>query len=165
MEFEKLDEAIDYIYKKATDLTIESMNNGFGGPFGAGILKKENDKYKLITIKSNEVLKTNDPSMHAEVNAIRDACHKLNTYDLSDCILVSTSKSCPMCLSLSVWANIKEIYYSSNYDLASKSGFRDDKILEYLKGNNEIINEVNVKSSNCDILFDIWNNLNDKKMY
>ena len=87
------------------------MNNQEGGPFGAVII----DKNKTIIAKAhNQVLKTNDPTAHAEILAIRMACKKLNTKNLSDCIIYSTCEPCPMCLSAIIWANIKKVYYGSN---------------------------------------------------
>ena len=116
----------------------EVANNGMianeGGPFGAVITDKERN---IISTGNNQVLKNNDPTAHAEIIAIRRACEKLKTYDLSDCILYTSCEPCPMCLSAIIWSNIKEIYYACTRDDAAKIGFRDDLIYEYLKGNNQ----------------------------
>lgn len=102
-----------------------------GGPFGVVITDQEG---KIIAEGNNQVLKTKDPTAHAEIVAIREACQKLNTYDLSNCILYSSCEPCPMCLSAIIWSNIKTVYYGCSKEDAGKIGFRDDKIYEYLKG-------------------------------
>ena len=78
-----------------------------------------------------------DPTAHAEVTAIREACKKLKTYDLSNYILYASSEPCPMCLSAIIWANIKEVYYGCTKEDAGKIGFRDDIIYKYLEGKNK----------------------------
>ena len=84
----------------------KTMKANIGGPFGAVIVKDG----EVISIASNTVLKSKDPTAHAEVNAIRKACAKLGTYDLSGCVLYATGYPCPMCLGAIIWANIKTIY-------------------------------------------------------
>ena len=126
------------------------MNNQEGGPFGAVII----DKNKTIIAKAhNQVLKTNDPTAHAEILAIRMACKKLTTKNLSDCIIYSTCEPCPMCLSAIIWANIKKVYYGSNRKDASKAGFKDDDIYEYLSGNNQLLEKIEINNKNCKDLF------------
>ena len=111
----------------------EGINRGEGGPFGAVIIDKEGH---IISNGNNQVIKNNDPTAHAEIVAIREACKKLNTYDLSDYILYTSCEPCPMCLSAIIWANIKEVYYGCTKEDAGEIGFRDDMIYDYLKGNN-----------------------------
>ena len=111
----------------------EGINRGEGGPFGAVIIDKEGN---IISNGNNQVIKNNDPTAHAEIVAIREACKKLNTYDLSDYILYTSCEPCPMCLSAIIWANIKEVYYGCTKEDAGEIGFRDDMIYDYLKGNN-----------------------------
>lgn len=115
----------------------EAENGSFqndGGPFGSVITDKAGN---IIATGHNQVLKNNDPTAHAEVMAIRNACSKLNTYDLSGYILYTSCEPCPMCLSAIIWSNIKEIYYACTREDAAKIGFRDDLIYEYLKGNKK----------------------------
>ena len=83
------------IMRLGIDKARETMNKNYGGPFGAVIIKDD----KVIAISSNTVLRDNDPTAHAEINAIREACKKLETYDLKDCTLYTTAYPCPMCLS------------------------------------------------------------------
>ena len=120
--------------KIAKENADKGIENKEGGPFGAVITDKEG---KIISNGNNKVIKNNDPTAHAEVVAIRDACKKLNTYDLSEYILYTSCEPCPMCLSAIIWANIKEVYYGCTKEDAGNIGFRDDIIYDYLKGNNK----------------------------
>ena len=117
------------IMKLAIDKARDTMMKDYGGPFGAVIVKDD----KIISVASNTTLKDKDPTAHAEINAIRDACKKLNTYDLKDCILYVTGYPCPMCISAIIWANIKEVYYGTTLKDAEEVGFRDDFIYKFIK--------------------------------
>ena len=121
--------------KEAIDEARRTMNLNYGGPFGAMIVKDN----KIIVVASNTVLKDNDPTAHAEINAIRKASKVLNTYDLSGYTLYTTGYPCPMCLSAIIWSNIKEVYYGTNLEDAAKIGFRDEFIYDYIKGKNKDI--------------------------
>ena len=100
----------DVIMKKAIERARETMNKNWGGPFGAAVIDSDGN---IVAVSSNSVLKDNDPTAHAEVNAIREACKKLGTYDLSGCILYATGYPCPMCLSAIIWANVSKVYFGS----------------------------------------------------
>ena len=108
----------------------KTMKLNIGGPFGAVITKGE----EVIAVSSNHVLANNDPTAHAEVMAIREACSKLGTYDLSECELYATSEPCPMCMSAIIWANIKKVYYCGSVHDAEEIGFRDDHIYKFIQG-------------------------------
>ncbi len=140
------------IMKLGIDKARETMNKNYGGPFGAVIVKDG----EVISVSSNTVLKDNDPTAHAEINAIREAGKKLETYDLSNCILYATGYPCPMCLSAIIWANIKEVYYGTNLEDAKEIGFRDDFIYEFIKNNNvgKILNLSKLDREECLKLFD-----------
>lgn len=128
------------------------MRIGEGGPFGAVITDMEGN---VISVENNKVLINKDPTAHAEVVAIRNACKKLNTYNLSSYILYTSCQPCPMCLSAIIWSNIKEVYYACTKEDAAEIGFRDDAIYSYLKGNNaDIINLRQVDRDECIELFD-----------
>ena len=129
------------ILELAADYAHTTMDLGHGGPFGAAIVKDG----KIITVDSNSVLKDNDPTAHAEVNAIRHACKLLGTYDLTGCELYTTSQPCPMCMSAIIWANIKLVHNSALYEDAEKIGFRDQFILDYLKSDTKDSNIVKMK--------------------
>ncbi len=143
------------IAKKAAEngLTLDE-----GGPFGAVIVDKSGN---IISVESNQVLKNNDPTAHAEIMAIRKACEKLNTYDLSDCILYTSCEPCPMCLSAAIWANIKNIYYACTREDAASIGFRDDFIYEYLNGKNK--DAVALHQIDRDKCIDVFKKYRDEK--
>ena len=88
-------------------------------------------KWWIIGRGSNNVLTNNDPTAHAEIMAIRDACKNINSYDLSGCELYTSCYPCPMCLSAIIWANIKIVYYGNTKEDATEIGFRDDFIYDY----------------------------------
>ena len=113
--------------KMAREQAEKGMKSNEGGPFGAVITDKDGN---IISVANNQVLKNNDPTAHAEVQAIREACKKLNTHDLSGYILYTSCEPCPMCLSAIIWANIKEVYYACTREDAGEIGFRDDAIYE-----------------------------------
>lgn len=125
----------------ANNLAKENLNTKVGGPFGACVVKNG----EIIGKGSNHVLSNNDPTAHAEIMAIRDACNYLNSYDLSDCELYTSCYPCPMCLSAIIWANIKTVYYGNTKEDAENIGFRDDFIYEFIKNidNNRDTLELN----------------------
>ena len=110
--------------KIANDLALDNLKTNVGGPFGAVVVKNN----QVVGKGSNHVLKNNDPTAHAEVTAIRDACQFLNTYDLSGCVLYTTCFPCPMCMSAIIWANIQNVYYGNTREDANNIGFKDDII-------------------------------------
>lgn len=114
--------------KIAKELASNNLETNAGGPFGACIVKDGN----IIGKGSNRVLSNNDPTAHAEIIAIREACKNLKTYDLSDCELYTTCYPCPMCLSAIIWSNMKTVYYGNTKEDAKDIGFRDDYIYEYI---------------------------------
>ena len=116
--------------KRAIQLSIESVNKG-GGPFGCIIVKDE----KIVSEGSNKVTSTNDPTAHGEIVAIREACKKINNFNLNGCELYSTCEPCPMCLSAIYWARIDEIYYANTRDDARKIDFDDSLIYLELQKN------------------------------
>ena len=118
------------IMEKAVEEARRTMTEGLGGPFGAAIIDPEGKIY----IASNTVIGSQDPTAHAEVNAIRKACSEKGTHDLSGCVLYTTCYPCPMCLSSAIWANIKEIHYGAEPQDAAYIGFRDDYIYDFIKG-------------------------------
>ena len=113
----------------AKDLANQNLKTNAGGPFGACIVKEG----KIIGKGSNHVLANNDPTAHAEIMAIRDACRNINSYDLSDCELYTSCYPCPMCLSAIIWANIKKVYYGNTKEDAADIGFRDDFIYDFIE--------------------------------
>lgn len=125
----------------ADELSKQNLLTNAGGPFGAVVVKNG----VVVGVGNNQVLKNNDPTAHAEVTAIRDACKNLNTYDLTDCELYTSCYPCPMCLSAIIWANIKTVYYGNTKEDAADVGFRDDMIYK-------LIQNMSDKNSTSDIL-------------
>lgn len=139
-----------------------TMTENRGGPFGAVITDM---KGNVISVASNLVLESHDPTAHAEIMAIRIASKKLGTHDLSGCILYATGYPCPMCLSAIIWANIKKVYYATNLEEAEEIGFRDDFIYDYLKGDNtEILDIENICHDEAIELFNEYKEMN-KEIY
>lgn len=150
--------------QKAIEESKVNLSNDYknGGPFGAVIVKDG----EIISSAHNTVIESNDPTAHAEVNAIRKACKKLNTHDLTGCVLYTSAEPCPMCLSAIIWSNIKIVYYANTKKDADEIGFRDDMIYEYLKGNNELLIEVRrIESEEALEVFKKFKQLSDKTMY
>ena len=112
-----MDKFMELAYKEA----LNGLSKKRGGPFGAVIVKDG----KVIAKGHNQVLLKNDPTAHAEVVAIRKACKKLKTVDLSDCTLYASSKPCPMCIGVIQWSRIKNVKYSGGYDDTKKLNFDD----------------------------------------
>ena len=115
--------------KVAMELSEDNLKTGVGGPFGACVVKDG----KIIGEGSNNVLCNNDPTAHAEIVAIREACKSIKSYDLSGCDLYTTCYPCPMCLSAIIWSNIKKVYYGNTSEDAMEIGFRDQFIYDYIK--------------------------------
>ncbi len=118
------------IIEKAILEAQTTMRANIGGPFGAAIIDQDGS---ILSVSSNRVLGDHDPTAHAEVNAIREACKSKNTHDLSGCSLYTTAYPCPMCLAAIIWANIKTVYYGCTAQDADAIGFRDDFIYNFIK--------------------------------
>ncbi len=117
------------IIKLASLEADKTMTAGIGGPFGACVVKDG----EVISVASNTVLGDHDPTAHAEVNAIRKACKKMDTHDLSGCEIYATGSPCPMCMSAIIWANIKKVYISGLPEDADAIGFRDKFMYEFIE--------------------------------
>ena len=113
--------------REAIRLANESVERG-GGPFGAVIVKNG----EIVAGSSNSVTLDNDPTAHAEVNTIRQACRKLGTFDLSGCVIYTSCEPCPMCIGAIYWARISRIYYGNTRKDARDIQFADDFIYEEL---------------------------------
>lgn len=115
----------EQLMRRAIALSIESVNSG-GGPFGAVIARNG----EIVAEGSNNVTLHHDPTAHAEVSAIREACRKLDTFDLSGCDIYTSCEPCPMCLGAIYWAHIDKIYYANDRRDAADIGFDDDFIYQ-----------------------------------
>ena len=112
----------------AADIAEKNIDRG-GGPFGAVIVRDG----EVVATGANTVTVTNDPTAHAEVNAIREACRKLGTFSLRDCIVYSSCEPCPMCLSALYWAGVKRIYFGNTKEDADAINFSDGFIYRELE--------------------------------
>ncbi len=108
--------------REAIRISVAKMRAGCGGPFGAVVVRKG----KIVGRGWNQVTSTNDPTAHAEVTAIRDACKKLKTFQLDDCELYTSCEPCPMCLSAIYWARFKKVFYGNTRKDAARIEFDDD---------------------------------------
>ena len=139
--------------KLAIDQAKRTMSEGIGGPFGAAIVDSAGE---VIAVSSNRVLGDHDPTAHAEIMAIREACKVLGTHDLSGCIMYATGYPCPMCLSAMIWANIKMCYFGVTPFDAEKIGFRDDFIYRFIDAgcNDEsVLKFEEIRREECLALF------------
>lgn len=138
----------------------EGITNGDGGPFGTAIVKDG----VLIASGHNHVLAYNDPTCHGEVDAIRKACKRLGTYDLTGCELYTTGEPCHMCLCACMWANISKIYYGCTIADNGIIGFRDNKFDRIFGGRDKLgdyMTEVDREA--CLALFGDYKKMNARK--
>jgi Cytosine/adenosine deaminases len=150
------------LMRRAIELSENSVRNG-GGPFGAVIAKDG----EIIAEGSNKVTINNDPTAHAEVCAIRNACKILNTFELANCVIYTSCEPCPMCLGAIYWARLSKIFYANDRKDAAEIGFDDDFIYE------EIAIEPQYRKKPSEILlrneainaFRMWTLKDDKTKY
>ena len=150
------------LMRRAIELSENSVRNG-GGPFGAVIAKDG----EIIAEGSNKVTINNDPTAHAEVCAIRNACKILNTFELANCVIYTSCEPCPMCLGALYWARLSKIFYANDRKDAAEIGFDDDFIYE------EIAIEPQYRKKPSEILlrneainaFRMWTLKDDKTKY
>tara|TARA_Y100001970_G_scaffold159924_1_gene195686 strand:- start:74 stop:544 length:471 start_codon:yes stop_codon:yes gene_type:complete len=147
---------------KAIELSIISAETT-GGPFGCVIVKDNN----IISEGSNKVTSTNDPTAHGEIVAIREACVKLSTFNLSGCELYSTCEPCPMCLSAIYWSHIDKIYYANTRDDAKNIDFDDSFIYSEInkKIDDRKIQMIQLHRDEALKAFKIWDEKVDKIKY
>ncbi len=149
--------------KEAIRLADEKMRQGVGGPFGAVIVKDDT----IIAHGFNMVTSSNDPTAHAEIVAIRNACSALKDFSLAGCVIYINCEPCPMCLAAMYWAGIEKVYYAATRQDAAEIGFADDFIY------NEIAKEPSQRTIPSKQLmrpealrvFKAWEDLEDKIPY
>ena len=151
----------DYL-KQAIELAIDSVDKG-GGPFGAIIVKD----HQVIGSGFNQVTLSNDPTCHAEINAIRNACSNINHFDLSGCTIYTSCEPCPMCYSAIHWARISRIVYAASEADAAEAGFDDRVIAEEicLPYTQRSILVENISCEQQLASFNAWKNKQDKTEY
>ncbi|MBN1990488.1 MAG: nucleoside deaminase [Bacteroidales bacterium] len=157
-----MEEHLSFI-EQAISLAIEGVNKGNGGPFGAIVVKNG----QIVGKGNNSVTSNNDPTAHAEVIAIRDACKTLGTFQLNGCVLYTSCEPCPMCLGAIYWARLDRVYYSATRHVASHHGFDDSLIYEEVARpiNQRKIDFVQLAAENGIKPFSLWRQKEDKIKY
>jgi len=146
----------EHFMNVAIKLSGDKLEEGRGGPFGA-IVVRTNDN-KIVGRGNNTVIPGHDPTAHAEVQAIRDACKNLKTHILNGCIIYTSCEPCPMCLGSIYWARLDKIYYANTRQLAASIQFDDEFIYDELKKNikDRVIPGIHLKNTNAMSVFDRW---------
>lgn len=149
--------------QEAIRLSIEKMKAGIGGPFGAVVVKNG----EIIARGFNNVTSSNDPTAHAEVDAIRKACKELGTFQLDDCELYTSCEPCPMCLGAIYWARPKVVYYGNTKKDAANINFDDQFIYDELEKplGERSIPMIQFMPEEAIVAFQEWENKNDKTEY
>lgn len=148
---------------RATELAMENVRSGKGGPFAALVVKEG----RVVGEGTNAVTATNDPTAHAEIGAIREACKTLGSFELSDCEIYANCEPCPMCLGAIYWARPARIYFAANSGDAAKIGFDDVFIYEQLKktAKGRKIPMVQLMRADALKVFRVWESKLDKVKY
>ena len=149
--------------QEAIALSRKGMEGGEGGPFGCVIVKDD----EIIGRGNNKVLATNDPTAHAEVIAIRDACKNLNTFQLEGCEVYTSCEPCPMCLGAIYWARPQKIYFANNREDAAAIGFDDSMIYNEIQTplTDRKIPIASLGREQAIKVFEVWKAKEDKTAY
>ena len=147
----------------AAQISLEKMNAGFGGPFGAIIVKGG----EVIGTGYNRVTTDNDPTAHAEVVAIRNACQNIGDFSLSGAVIYTSCEPCPMCLSSIYWAHLDKVYYANTRWDAAKIGFDDAEIYDEVAKDIESrkIPMIHLADETATLAFEQWDKKEDKVRY
>lgn len=148
---------------RAIQLAEKGMKNGSGGPFGAVVVKNG----KIIGEGYNSVISSNDPTAHAEVLAIREACRKLNSYQLEGCTIYTSCEPCPMCMGAIYWTRLQKVFYACTREDAAEIQFDDQFIYEELgkAHDKRQIDFKNLMREEALPLFKKWKEKPDKTPY
>ncbi|HXU27314.1 MAG TPA: nucleoside deaminase [Bacteroidia bacterium] len=149
--------------QEAIELSVNNVKSGKGGPFGAVVVKDG----KIIARAANSVTSTNDPTAHAEVNAIREACKILNTHQLTGCEIYTSCEPCPMCLGAIYWARPDKVYYANTKLDAAAINFDDDFIYQEIAKplDKREMKFIQLSREEALIAFDEWKKKTDKIEY
>ncbi len=149
--------------RAAIRLAEKGMDANAGGPFGAVVVKDG----EIISEGFNKVTSENDPTAHAEIIAIREACKKLGAFQLDDCVIYTSCEPCPMCLGAIYWARPKKVFYACNREDAASANFDDQFIYSELnvKIEERKVHFENIIREEGLMLFDKWNSKYDKVDY
>jgi guanine deaminase len=149
--------------REAIELARRGVAAGLGGPFGCVIVRDG----QVVGRGCNAVTSSNDPTAHAEIVAIRDACRQLGNYQLSDCVLYASCEPCPMCLGAIYWARPKRVVYAATREQAGAAGFDDAFIyreIEVPSGERRIPFEL-MADRGAEEVFELWREKGDKSLY
>lgn len=148
---------------EAIRISEEGVRNHEGGPFGCIVVRGD----EIVGKGNNKVLLNNDPTAHAEVTAIRDACKNLGTFQLNDCEIYTSCEPCPMCLGAIYWARPKRVYFANTREDAADGGFDDSLIYEELSKpmDKRIIPFHRLELSKATEAFHLWKSKEDKTQY
>jgi len=148
---------------EAIKIAVDGVNSGQGGPFGAVVVKDG----EIVGRGNNRVTSSNDPTAHAEVVAIRDACKNLNTFQLDGCEIYTSCEPCPMCLGAIYWARPSKVYFGCNKNDAADIDFDDDFIYKEIAIPNEDrkIPFIGFMRDESMEAFNTWTNKKDKVSY
>lgn len=149
--------------REAVNAALKGMNDNEGGPFGCVVVKDG----KIVGRGNNKVTSNNDPTAHAEVIAIRDACKNLNSFQLEGCEIYTSCEPCPMCFGAIYWARPDKVYYGSGQEDAAKIGFDDEFIYKEIELSYDK-RSIPFEQLSRDIAlepFDKWREKDDKTKY
>lgn len=151
------------LMQRAIELAERGMDSNSGGPFGCVIAKGD----EIVGEGWNQVTSTNDPTAHAEVVAIREACQKLGKFQLDGCVVYTSCEPCPMCLGALYWARPESVYFACTREDAAEIGFDDDFIYEELEKSNRErhLQIVNLMRDDALTVFQKWAKKPDKQEY
>lgn len=149
--------------RQAVELAMDNVRTGQGGPYGAVIVKDN----QVIASGGNEVTRSIDPTAHAEVIAIRQACKALNDFQLNGCTLYTSCEPCPMCLGAIYWARLEKVYFACNRHDAAAAGFDDSFIYDEISvaPSERSIAMLHLNLPNARLPFEIWAEKSDKVPY
>lgn len=159
-----MDKDMDREYlREAIELARRGVAAGLGGPFGCVIVRDG----QVVGRGCNAVTSSNDPTAHAEIVAIRDACRQLGNYQLSDCVLYASCEPCPMCLGAIYWARPKRVVYAATREQAAAAGFDDAFIYREIEGppgERRIVFDL-LADRGAEEVFELWREKGDKSLY
>ncbi len=153
----------EYFMRQAIELSAKGIASNEGGPFGCVIVKGD----EIVGRGNNQVTSTNDPTAHAEVVAIRDACKNLNTFQLCECEIYTSCEPCPMCMGAIYWARPQKVYFANTRTDAAEIGFDDSMIYDELSCEHASrkIPILNLGRTEALKVFEQWKNKKDKIEY
>lgn len=158
-----MEESHEYYMNIAFEESFTSIRNNLGGPFGAVVVMNG----EIIGKGGNRVLEQNDPTAHAEIMAIREACKNINRIDLTGSVLYTTCEPCPMCFSAIYWANVQTVYFTMTRMDAGSMGFRDNHLYKEMNVpvNDRKVDFVQLNHHKASSLLKEWNAKPDKTLY